>query len=109
MTKNILPRSGEPLAHYVNPAAFDPQKIEKLSPAQEKIYLASQWKLMWWKFQRHRIAVAAGIFLIFMYVMVLFAEVFAPYDPDGRHLDRWFCAGLSVYRYPRACGFAILT
>jgi peptide/nickel transport system permease protein len=99
MTKNILPPSGESLAHYVNPAAFDPQEIEKLSPAQEKIYLASQWKLMWWKFQRHRVAVAAGIFLIFMYVMVLFAEVFAPYDPDGRHLDRIYAPPQSVHLF----------
>jgi peptide/nickel transport system permease protein len=99
MTKNILPPSGEPLAHYVNPAAFDPQQIDKLYPAQEKIYLASQWKLMWWKFQRHRVAVAAGIFLIFMYVMVLFAEVFAPYDPDGRHLDRIYAPPQSVHLF----------
>jgi peptide/nickel transport system permease protein len=99
MTKNTLPPAGEPLAHYVNPAAFDPRRIEKLSPAQEKIYLASQWKLMWWKFRRHRVAVAAGLFLIFMYIVVLFAEVFAPYNPDGRHLDRIYAPPQSVHLF----------
>ncbi len=58
MTKNTLPAPGESLQHYVNPKPFDAQQIEKLSPAQERIYLASQWKLIWWKFRRHRVAVA---------------------------------------------------
>jgi peptide/nickel transport system permease protein len=35
---------------------------------------------MWRKFVRHRLAVAAGIMLIVMYVVVLFAGFFAPYD-----------------------------
>ncbi len=37
-------------------------------------------QLMWRKFVRHRMAVAAGIVLIVMYVVVLFAGFFAPYD-----------------------------
>lgn len=87
MTKNTLPPSGEALQHYVNPAPFDAQRIEKLSPAQERIYLASQWRLMWWKFKRHRIAVVSGLFLVFMYLVVLFAEIMAPYNYQSRHLD----------------------
>ena len=26
---------------------------------EEKLYLASQWRLMWWKFSRHRLAVVS--------------------------------------------------
>ncbi len=37
-------------------------------------------QLMWRKFVRHHMAVAAGIVLIVMYVVVLFAGFFAPYD-----------------------------
>ena len=33
---------------------------ETLTPEQERFYLASQWKMMWWKFRRHRIAVICG-------------------------------------------------
>ena len=36
------------LDHYVSTAPFDPHSIEKLTKEQEKFYLASQWKLMWW-------------------------------------------------------------
>jgi len=34
--------------HFVSREPFDPHSIEALTPAQEKYYLASQWKLMWW-------------------------------------------------------------
>ena len=48
------------LEHYVSPAPFDPLAVETLTPEQERFYLASQWKMMWWKFRRHRIAVDLG-------------------------------------------------
>ncbi len=88
MNSSPLPPPGEPLDHYVNEAPFDPMQIEKLTPAQEQIYLASQWKLMWWKFRRHRIAVASAIFLGIVYIGVIFAEMIAPYNYQARHLDR---------------------
>jgi len=43
---------------------------------------ASQWRLMWWAFRRHRLAVF-GLFLVaLLYFIAAFAEVLAPYDPD---------------------------
>ncbi|MFY0613494.1 MAG: ABC transporter permease [Hyphomicrobiaceae bacterium] len=96
MTKNTLPMSGEALPHYINPEPFDARRIEKLSPAQERIYLASQWKLMWWKFRRHRVAVASAIFLLFMYAVVLLAEILSPYNYQTRHLDHIYAPPQSV-------------
>jgi peptide/nickel transport system permease protein len=79
---------GAPLPeHYVNTARFDPRTLEALTQAQERVYLASQWKLMWWKFVRHRLAVISGLFLIALYVIALFAEFFAPYGLDARNVD----------------------
>ena len=46
--------------HYVNAADFDPNVVEKLTPEQEKYYLASQWQMMWWKLKRHKLAVICG-------------------------------------------------
>ena len=54
---DLTPPAGAPLPHYLNAAHFDPRTIEELTPAQERIYLASQWQLMWWKFKRHKVAV----------------------------------------------------
>ncbi|MSO80559.1 MAG: ABC transporter permease [Alphaproteobacteria bacterium] len=78
----------ERLAHFVDDAPFEPAAEVALTPAQERFYMASQWKLMWWKLRRHRIAVASGIFLLALYVVAGFAEFFAPYELQ--HRDRRF-------------------
>lgn len=82
-----LPQPGEALPHYVRKEEFDPKSIEKLTSAQEKVYLASQWRLMWWKFKKHRLAVISGIFLLLLYVSIAFSEFLAPYGLTNRHVD----------------------
>ena len=52
----------------------------KLEEAQ-KLSRASQWQLIWWRFLRHKLAVAALIVLIVFYILTIFAEFFSPYDP----------------------------
>jgi peptide/nickel transport system permease protein len=71
-------------AHYVSDAPFDPQSIEALSPEQERYYLASQWRLMWWKLKRHRLAVICAIILLTMYGSTLISEFLAPYNLHTR-------------------------
>ncbi len=73
--------------HYVNAAPFDPQAVMQLTPEQERYYTASQWKLMWWRFRRHRIAVACGVFLLLMYLSIMVSEFIAPYELHHRHTD----------------------
>jgi peptide/nickel transport system permease protein len=87
MTPSPLPPEGAPLAHYVSTAPFDPRTIEGLSQAQERVYLASQWRLMWWKFKRHRVAVLSAIFLGVLYFSILICEFLAPYDYQARHVE----------------------
>ena len=59
-----LPSPGAPLQHYVSTAPFDPMSVEVMTDEQAKIHLASQTRLMWWKFKRHKLALASGIFLL---------------------------------------------
>jgi len=73
--------------HYVSREAFDPHSIEALTPTQEKYYMASQWRLMWWKLRRHRLAVICGFILALNYMTILFSEVIAPYDLHTRNTD----------------------
>ncbi len=82
---STLPPPGSELQHYVSPEPFDPQSIERLTKAQERVYLASQFKLMWWKFKRHKVAVVSGLFLLFLYFSILICELIAPYALDSRH------------------------
>ena len=56
----------------------------------EKVFEATQWQLVWWKFSRHKLAVASLVILGFLYIGVLFAEFVSPYDPtamDKNYID----------------------
>jgi peptide/nickel transport system permease protein len=46
--------------------------------------IISPRRLMWWKFRKHRLAVASGIFLIIAYLATILAGFVAPYDPAQR-------------------------
>ena len=82
-----LPPPGAPLQHYVSTAPFDPMSVEVMTDAQAKIHLASQTRLMWWKFKRHRLALVSGIFLLLLYGMIIIAEFLAPYNLHTRNVD----------------------
>ncbi len=82
-----LPEPGAPMPHYVSQAPFDVHAAEKLSPEQERIYLASQLQLMWMKFKRHRLALYSAIFLGLLYSTILISEILAPYNFQTRNTD----------------------
>ena len=75
------------MPHYVSTARFDPYAVDVMTAAQERYYRATPLQLMWWRFRRHRVAVAAGAVLLALYVMILFCEFLAPYGLDSRHTD----------------------
>jgi peptide/nickel transport system permease protein len=54
---------------------------------RERYYSASQWTLIWWRFRRHRAAMAAAFVLGLMVFLGLFAEFFAPYGTTERNRD----------------------
>ena len=51
---------------------------------------ASQWQLMWWKFRKHRVAMAAGLVIVSLYVVAVFCEFLAPYALDHRQVEYAF-------------------
>jgi peptide/nickel transport system permease protein len=70
---------------YVDPAPFDPHVVERLTPEQERFYTASQWRLMWWRFKRHRLAVVSMAILALFYLSTLISEFLAPYGLHTRN------------------------
>lgn len=81
--------SEAPLEHYVSTAPFEPHAVETLTAEQEEFYRASQWRIMWWKFRRHKIAVGCAIILALLYASALVSEILAPYglnSRDSRHI-----------------------
>ncbi|MFQ5785002.1 MAG: ABC transporter permease [Alphaproteobacteria bacterium] len=76
-----------PIDHFVSTEPYDPYVSEALTPEQERFYMASQWRLMWFKLKRHRVAVASGAVLAILYLSILASEFLAPYDLHTRHTD----------------------
>jgi peptide/nickel transport system permease protein len=65
-----------------------PEKMPSTTPAEERISVATQWQLMWWRFQKHRLAmVSTGIVLVF-YLVAAFADFLATVDPLNSEAQR---------------------
>ena len=75
------------LAHFVSQAPFNPMQVDELTPEQEKFYMASQWKMMWWRLRKHRLAVWSGAILFLLYASILVSECIAPYGLQTRNAD----------------------
>jgi peptide/nickel transport system permease protein len=73
---------------------------------QDRIQTSSQWRLMWLKFHRNRLALASGIVLIFVYLTIAFAGFISPYDPDRRFIGMDYVQPQAVhFRSPE--GFSL--
>jgi peptide/nickel transport system permease protein len=75
------------LEHFVSTAPFDVSAEAALTPEQERVYMASQWRMMWWRLKRHRLAVVSGALIALMYLSILLSEIVAPYDLHTRNTD----------------------
>ncbi len=84
MTAPAPPRR---VPHIVDEAPWDAHAVERLTPEQERFYLAGQWTLMWWKFRRHRLALWSGVLLALVFASIAVSEFLAPYNLHSRHTD----------------------
>ncbi len=55
---------------------------------EQRIFVASQWQLMWWRFRKHRVAVVSGGVVIGFYLAVLGADFLAYADPNASEAQR---------------------
>ena len=54
----------------------------------QRIFVASQWQLMWWRFRKHRVALVSGVVVIGFYLVVLGADFLAYADPNASEAQR---------------------
>ncbi len=82
---------------------------------RREVAVAGQWTLAWWKFKHHKLALASGVIVIFIYLVALFAPFLAPFGTDRfaarytyappqtlhlwRHTDSGLVFGLYVTGY----------
>ena len=48
-----------------------------------RLTVTPQWKLIWWRFRKHRLAVVSAFVLALLYLIALFADLVAPHDPNA--------------------------
>jgi peptide/nickel transport system permease protein len=63
---------------------------------------ASQWRLMWWQFRRHRLAMLGLVVTVLIYLVAIFADFLAPADPNAANPR-------AVYHPPQAIHFVSRT
>lgn len=80
-----LPANATRLPHTVSDQPFDPEAIYRYSDAQRALFEASQLRLMWWKFRRHKPALISAIFLGLLYFSILISEFLAPHNLETRN------------------------
>ncbi|MFC7621256.1 ABC transporter permease [Microlunatus sp. GCM10028923] len=65
----------------------EPAEVDLAEGNEPEVAVASQWKLMWWSFKRHRLAVVGAIITLWFYLVVVFAGFLAPYSGDFYSAD----------------------
>lgn len=83
----------------------DAKTIDPAEPLDEEhgqVEIAGPWRLIWWKFKRHRVALGSLIVIVAIYMIALFADFLAPFDP-GDDNPR------TIYAPPQALHFMMPT
>jgi peptide/nickel transport system permease protein len=78
----------------VAPAAALPPAT---TAAEEKVAVATQLQLTWWRFRRHKVAVASGIIVLFFYLVAVFADFLATTDPYSTLAARSYIPPQSIH------------
>jgi len=67
--------------------------------AEDRIAVASNWKLVWWRFRRHHLAMASGVLLILMYLVVVAPSFFSTQDPERTDATKAFIPPQSIHLF----------
>ncbi len=78
-------RSGSAV-EQVPPSAAGPATLL----TEQRLAVASQRQLVWWRFRRHKMAMVSAAILILMYMVVIFADFLATHDPQDSSAARIF-------------------
>ena len=72
-------------AKTLSPEAVTPRAAE--AEIESSVSVASQWQLMWWKFRKHRMAMAGGTVTLIIYAIAIFVEFLSPSSPGVIRAD----------------------
>src|ERR1700716_4265454 len=67
-----------------------------ITEAEERISVAPQWQLMWWRFRKHKLALVSTGLVGFFFLVVAFAHFLAYSDPHASEAQRSLIAPQTV-------------
>ena len=67
---------------------IDEEATTATSAAEERISVATQWQLMWWRFKKHRLAMVSTVVVLLFYLVVIFADFLAYSNPLASEAQR---------------------
>ncbi|MDX9799473.1 MAG: ABC transporter permease [Bacteroidales bacterium] len=69
---------------YEQQSTLDQSIARQMMNSERLAFATSQWRMMWRKFVKNRIAVLGGIVVLLFYLIALFADFIAPYTLQQR-------------------------
>jgi peptide/nickel transport system permease protein len=73
----------------VRPGSVADEEVARpASDAEERVSVATQWQLMWWRFKKHRLAMISTAVVLLFYLVVIFADFLAYSDPLASEAQR---------------------
>ncbi|WP_068087617.1 ABC transporter permease [Polycladidibacter stylochi] len=85
--------------YYLSKHPYQPQAKTSLAREQVALASASRWKLVYYRFKKHRLAVFALYTLLLFYLCVPFAEQIAPYSANTRNSDYLYAPPQSIHLF----------
>jgi len=82
----------------VAPRSPDPESAT-ITEAEERISVAPQWQLMWWRFRKHKLAVVSTAVVVLFYLVVALADFLAYADPHASEAQRSLIAPQTVHLF----------
>ncbi len=76
-----------------------PEGAHEESAVAERVMVATQWQLMWWRFRKHKLAMASAVIITLFYLVVIFADFCAYSDPHKDNADLLLLSPQRVYLF----------
>ncbi|MEK3890525.1 ABC transporter permease [Bacillus sp. FSL K6-3431] len=84
-----------------------PVKVNHKLNEEAEYEVASQWKLMWWKFKKHKLAIISAPILTLLIIISAFSEFLSPHLPMERFSDYKYAPPQSIHFVHPETGFSL--
>ena len=73
----------------------------------DSYYVASQWRLMWLKLKKHKLAIFSAVVLACLYFVAIFCEMISPFTPNERFPEYTSCPPNAIRLFNTDNGFRL--